>query len=507
MQQFGQMQIFENCIALLACLEFTIRLKMIEFTGSLLSHFRPKLLDKKMKTIMVQINWCRFRLPPGAALILLPLTLAIMLLSPNVVAQSNTDPNPNQRINELERKLQRSQETIDALLVRIQALESAVTPGKSAASAPAAVPATAKPASPAEDMARIAELERNVKQLSANASGNASMIGVPLRGFFDVGYAQRTGTKEKGARYGGLSFYLTPELGGNFKSLAELIFEVDREGGLVTDFERLQVGYTVNDALTLWTGRYHTPYGYWNTAFHHGAQIQTSIMRPSFIDLEDKGGILPAHSVGIWATGHIPIGGVRLAYDLYVANAHRIDLENGPGTGILNAGNVGSANGRATIGGNLGIQFRGGLEGLKVGGHWLTSKTEIDLGAMPAVDVRMAGAYLVYDQDNWEVMGETYHFNNRSQGQSRRSNAGFLQVGKNFDSITVFGRTERTSLALDDPFFSQQAFGRSYTRNAVGLKYDFSPVAAFKFELFRHRQVVSIVDAYTEGQLQLAIRF
>ena len=80
-------------------------------------------------------------------------------------------------------------------------------------------------------------------------------------------------------------------------------------------------------------------------------------------------------------------------------------------------------------------------------------------------------------------------------------------MGKNFDGITVFGRTERTSLALDDPFFSQQAFGRSYTRNAIGLKYDFSPVAAFKFELFRHRQVVSIVDAYTEGQLQLAIRF
>ena len=448
---------------------------------------------------------------PCGTIFSLTLALTLALPTPFAAAQTNTTPgtNPNQRINELEKKLQKSQEMIDALLGRIQALEALINSGKNATPIPAPAPFAAKPAIPAAagDAARIAELERNVNQLSTASAGIATAIGVPLRGFFDVGYAQRTGTKEKGAKFGGMSFYLTPELGGNFKSLAELNFEIGADGGLATDLERLQVGYTVNDALTLWMGRFHTPFGYWNTAFHHGAQIQTSIVRPSFIDFEDKGGVLPTHSVGLWATGRIPVGDQRLTYDFYLANAHRIDLENGPGTGILNAGNVGSANGRAVFGGNLGLVFRGGLNGLKVGGHWLAEKAQIDGGALPTTDVRMMGAYVVYEENGWEVLGESYYFNNRSEGKSRRSNAGFLQVGKNFGAVTVFGRTERTSLSQDDPFFSQQASGRSYKRNAVGLKYDFSPVAAFKFELFRHRQVVSIVDAYTEGQLQMAVRF
>ena len=456
----------------------------------------------------IEILWIPGRFP-RATISSLALALTLLLPTPFAAAQSNANPDtsPNQRINELEKKLQKSQDMVDALMGRIQALEAAMNSGKNAAPIAAPLPIATRPAIPAENSARIAELERNVSQLTATSAGIATVIGVPLRGFFDVGYAQRTGSKEKGAKFGGMSFYLTPELGGNFKSLAELNFEIGADGGLATDLERLQVGYTVNDALTLWMGRFHTPFGYWNTAFHHGAQIQTSIVRPLFIDFEDKGGILPTHSVGLWATGRIPVGEQRLTYDFYLANAHRIDLENGPGTGILNAGNVGSANGRAVFGGSLGLVFRGGLDGLKVGAHWLAEKTQIDGGALPATDVRMMGAYGAYDENGWELLGETYYFNNRSEGKSRRSNAGFLQVGKNFGDVTVFGRTERTSLSPDDPFFSQQASGRSYKRNAIGLKYDFSPVAAFKFELFRHRQVISIVDAYTEGQLQMAIRF
>ena len=76
--------------------------------------------------------------------------------------------------------------------------------------------------------------------------------------------------------------------------------------------ERAQLGYSFSDALTFWVGRFHTPYGYWNTAFHHGAQIQTSVTRPLFIDFEDKGGILRAHSLGLLAHGRVPAGPGKL---------------------------------------------------------------------------------------------------------------------------------------------------------------------------------------------------
>ncbi|MFX6330640.1 hypothetical protein ABTF76_20520, partial [Acinetobacter baumannii] len=63
---------------------------------------------------------------------------------------------------------------------------------------------------------------------------------------------------------------------------------------------------------------------YWNTAFHHGAQIQTAVLRPKFLEFEDGGGILPAHTVGLWGTGRLRLGDGRIEYDLYAGNGARI---------------------------------------------------------------------------------------------------------------------------------------------------------------------------------------
>jgi len=42
--------------------------------------------------------------------------------------------------------------------------------------------------------------------------------------------------------------------------------------------------------------RYHTPVGYWNTAFHHGAWLQTTISRPDMVRF--GGTFIPVHFVG-----------------------------------------------------------------------------------------------------------------------------------------------------------------------------------------------------------------
>ena len=64
--------------------------------------------------------------------------------------------------------------------------------------------------------------------------------------------------------------------------------------------ERMQIGWLPTSSSTVWLGRFHNPLGYWNTEFHHGNYLTTSISRPSIISFEEHGGgVLPMHISGL----------------------------------------------------------------------------------------------------------------------------------------------------------------------------------------------------------------
>lgn len=50
--------------------------------------------------------------------------------------------------------------------------------------------------------------------------------------------------------------------------------------GFNPEVERVIIRYDLNDYFRVSFGRYHTLINYWNTAFHHGEWLQTSISRP-----------------------------------------------------------------------------------------------------------------------------------------------------------------------------------------------------------------------------------
>jgi hypothetical protein len=52
----------------------------------------------------------------------------------------------------------------------------------------------------------------------------------------------------------------------------------------------------------------HTPLGYWNQYYHHGAWFQATATRPEMYLFEDDGGILPVHEIGIEASGTAGLG-------------------------------------------------------------------------------------------------------------------------------------------------------------------------------------------------------
>jgi hypothetical protein len=364
----------------------------------------------------------------------------------------------------------------------------------------------------ATDAERIDALEKQVSQMEATRPARGDE-GLPLHGFLDVDAGYRSNGGPRGAALGDLDFYLTPRIGDRIRGLIELNFEVDKNTGeLETDLERAQLGYVFSDAATLWAGRFHSPWGYWNTAFHHGAQIQTSITRPQFLEFEDHGGIIPAHTVGLWVTGATPLGAGKLGYDLFGGNSARIDLDSTgtPGSGVLNPNNAAATNHHGSVGFNLAYVFAGALQGLKLGLHGYSATID-DNAALPnSTRVRFAGGYFAYLENDWEILGEYYRFSNldlSGASGTHASSAAYVQVGRLFGRWTPYARAEKTSIDQTDVYFAQQAGGGSYERGVAGLRYDLDPRAALKLEANHTRFTDRVVSSFSEVRLQWAIRF
>jgi hypothetical protein len=405
-----------------------------------------------------------------------------------------------ERVRDLERKLEKSLQMIDELTRRVNDLERG---GR----APASPLAPAAPNAPAPAPAQEARIEALEKSLSQMSRGD---LGVPVHGFFDVGYEHSTQAREdnrkSGFVLGNLDFFLTPSF-GRIKTLAELVFEITDEGGLATDLERVQIGYTVSDSLTVWMGRFHTPYGYWNAAFHHGAQIQTAITRPRFVDFEDKGGILPAHAVGVWATGQARAGAGKIHYDAYLANGNRVV------DSVLDFQAHRDDNSNKMFGFNVGYLFGGALDGLTLGIHGLQQDVNIYQEAAPIATTRLAftGGYGYLEMGNWEGIGEYYRFRNKdlTGGTGTHSSwAGFLQLGYTFaDFWTPYYRWEKTQLDQADLYFAAQDSGRSYQKHSAGVRFHINPNTVFKIEGNRTREYLGETQSYSEARAQFAVRF
>lgn len=414
------------------------------------------------------------------------------------------------RIAELERRLEQSLRRIDELAAKLERLEA----GEAIAGQ-------------REQGARLDALEHHVGNLGAGLDRRAGAGATPLRGFADVGYVHSGrsdpgGSGAKGFGVGSVDLYLTPRFGDRVKALVELVFEVEDDGGLATDLERAQIGYAFGDAATAWLGRFHTPYGHWNTAFHHGAQIQAALSRPRFLEFEDRGGILPAHLVGLWLQGKVAAGGGRLGYDAFVGNGSRIEFDStARGLGTLALNFARDDDHSATVGANVAYEFGAPLDGLRLGGHWLQGKVRATdtAGLAPGARTRLqfAGPHLAYTGDAWEWLAEAYWFRNRdlSNGSGRHaSNAWFVQGARSFGPWTPYARLERARLAQGDSYFARQESGRSYRRALVGLRYDLDEAAALKLELNRTRVEAipdglggTLDDRYGELRMQYSIRF
>lgn len=124
-----------------------------------------------------------------------------------------------------------------------------------------------------------------------------------IKGFVNLNYFADFNKDSAGShsnnyfRLGQYDFFVTSQVTDKISMLGESVFEYSTDFGV--DVERLFMKYNYDNHFAISGGKFHSPIGYWNNAFHHGLVIQPLMIRPDAIRFEDDGGILPVHETGI----------------------------------------------------------------------------------------------------------------------------------------------------------------------------------------------------------------
>jgi len=292
-------------------------------------------------------------------------------------------------------------------------------------------------------------------------------------GFADINYISKDGSDADGFAIGQAVAHLTASLGHSFSTFGEFSATA-KDSEYAFEVERLIVKYEFSDRYKVSAGRYHTPIGYWNSAFHHGAWLQTPTSRPEMVKFGSK--IVPIHFVGILFEGSLPTGGLGLEY--------KAGFGNGRHANIARAGDAGDLNGdKAWVLQLLAKPQK--IYGLNTGISYYND--EVSLPASPNIKESTISAHAAWNRTSTEVILEYIHSNHELVTDSSASgdvNAWYAQFayylpGKNHE-WKPYVRFERNEIDDTDPLLAAE--GLDYEGAILGMRWDFNPYAALKAE-------------------------
>jgi hypothetical protein len=294
-----------------------------------------------------------------------------------------------------------------------------------------------------------------------------------IMGFGDLSYVSRDGTDEDGFFVGQAVGHLAASLSDSFSVFAEVSL-TGKDNEYSIEAERLMVKYDFSDHFKVSAGRYHTPIGYWNSAFHHGAWLQTTIRRPLVVKFGSK--LVPIHFVGILLEGSLPSGNLGLSY--------KAGYGNGRHSNIARAGDAGDINGDKAWLLQLSSKPRK-IFGLEFGLSYYAD--EVTLPDSPNVDENTIAAYAVWTKESPEIIFEYIHSEHELVTDSSSSGdvdawygqLGYRLSGK-YSQWKPYARFEKTDVDPLDPLLGAE--GLDYDAGILGVRWDFNPYAAIKAE-------------------------
>src|SRR5579864_1344996 len=430
------------------------------------------------------------------------LALAGVLVSPNLMrAQSG------QTVTVDQATMQALLKRIDQLESRVQQLESAQHPAPApAANAEARQQQFADASTHGPSQAASQEHEPEPTEHAEAERMDVSKTLLRVRGFGDVTFhgdnyhpANLPGDKTA-FTLGQLNLFVTSDISDKFKFLSEIVFEAGPDNiygqtrGVANTFgvdvERYLLTYSANDYFSLSAGRYHTAIGYYNTAYHHSTWLQTTTGRPLLFAFEDQGGILPIHNVGVEAYGRIPSGSLGLHYVAEIGNGResRDPIDEEPVQNIIT-----DKNHKAF---NLAVFARPTkVPGLQVG--FSVYKDLLVPNNLPAVGETILAAHAVYATPTFEWLNEALVVRHSPEGGHTYETPGwYSQISRKFGSYRPYFRYQYINASPNEPVFPDIGL---HAGPSVGLRYDASESVALKlqydYESLRNQHAVQGVQA------------
>jgi len=326
------------------------------------------------------------------------------------------------------------------------------------------------------------------------ASFDASAPEFHLLGFGDISYISKDGTNTDGFAIGQAVAHLSASLGHSFGVFGEFSATA-KESEYSAEVERFIVKYDFSDRYKLSAGRYHTPVGYWNSAFHHGAWLQTTTTRPEMVKFGSK--IVPIHFVGVLLEGVVPTVGVGLDY--------KVGFGNGRHGNIARAGDAGDVNGdKAWM-----VQVNAKpakIYGLNAGLGFYND--EVLLASGQSVKENSVSAYMAWSKESPELIFEYLHSKHELVADSSVSgdvDAWYAQIAYRLSGKKKqwkpYARLEHTKVDDSDPLLGAEAL--NYDGGILGVRWDFNPYAALKAE-YRNEE---FNDAGRENNFRLQVSF
>jgi hypothetical protein len=376
---------------------------------------------------------------------------------------------------------------------------------KQASAPPPTPPAADPPPVKAQDNQAINAAQTHEHVTPTTVEGAPEAVHYPslgIRGFTNINFsAQNEKGSTSGFTMGQFVLHLSGALSEKVSYFGELSFTATPEG-YNADVERSLIRYDYNDHLKVSFGRYHTPINYWNTAFHHGLWLQTTVDRPEMIKFGSK--LIPVHFTGALVEGTVPgTGSLNLNYN--------VGLGNGRGSIISRPGDAGDINSNRAWLVNL-YARPDWAYGLQVGGSVYRDK----LSVIPSsLNVRewIESAHLVYTKGRPELLAEFANIHHDRVGLpgAFNSQAWYVQVAYRLpwfeQNWKPYYRFEYTHVPTTDPVFSLAADRvPSFNASVLGVRYDISRFAAIKAE-YRNSRLTPGEPRVDGAFLQTAFTF
>jgi len=321
-------------------------------------------------------------------------------------------------------------------------------------------------------------LECAAAQMSAGANSQQVETGpqVTVMGFGDIDYVSSDGSSDDGFAIGQGVAQINAVLDDKLTVFAEISLSA-RDSEYTIEAERFFARYDFSDLFKLSAGRYHTPIGYWNSAFHHGTWLTTTVSRPEMVKFGSK--LTPIHFVGALLEGTLQKSSLGLSYLVGFGNGRHGEISRGGDSGDVNSDSAWMA--------QLNI-VPDRIFGLSAGIGYYSDRVSPDGG--PDIDEQIVSAYFAWANESPEIIIEYQHgsheevANPSAQGNTDSWYAQFAyRLKGKYAAWKPYARLEKDEVDATDPLLGDQ--GLNYEGAIFGARWDFTNYAALKGEYRR----------------------